>query len=273
MTETERTGGEALRLPPESVERRPVTFAPRLLLGGPVVLLTASYRGKQNAMPLAWCAPLSSDPPLLGVAIEQSRHSVEMVSHSEEFALNFPSRQLLHHVQYLGSLTGADVDKFEATQLETFNPVHGAAPLIEGCVAWVECEVQQVIPIGDHVLFVGLPVAVHVDPTAFDDRWLVAEEQARPLHFLGGNLYSTLSGVLEARLPAPGEAPEHALAERIEEELELTRDARERREELMGELAREVEEGKLVDLSRVDLDQLPELDLPPRITVPEPEEE
>ena len=35
-----------------------------------------------------------------------------MISHAEEFALNFPGRPLLHHVQYLGSMSGADVDKF-----------------------------------------------------------------------------------------------------------------------------------------------------------------
>lgn len=263
-----------LRLPPAGIERRPVTAATRLLLGGPVVLLTTSWRGKHNVMPLAWCAPLSADPPLLGISIEQSRYSAEMVSHSEEFALNFPGRQLLHHVQYLGSLTGADVDKFEATQLETFDPVHVTAPLIEGCVAWAECEVQEVIPLGDHVLFVGLPVAVHVDPTAFDEGWLVGEEEARPLHFLGGNRYSLLDGVLEARIPRADEAPERALAQRAAEELELTREARERREEQLGQLAREVEEGNVLDLADLRAERLPEFEHRPQIVIPKrpPEE-
>ncbi len=264
---------ELIRLPPEGIERRPVTAASRLLLGGPVTLLTVSHRGKHNVMPLAWCAPLSSDPPLLGVAVERSRHTAEMVSDAEAFALNFPTRRLLHHVQYLGSLTGADVDKFEATQLETFESVHVPAPLIEGCAAWVECELQQVIPVGDHLLFVGLPVAVHVDPAAFDDRWLVGTEELRPLHFLGGNLYSILDGLLEARVPRPEEAPEHALAERIEEELELTQEARQRREELLGELEREVEQGKLIDISKLALEDLSDLDLPPQIVAPERDEE
>ncbi len=255
--------------PPEGIERRPVTFASRLLMGGPVTLVTTSFRGVHNVLPLAWYAPLSSDPPLIGISLGQARHSVDMISHSEEFALNFPTRSLMHHVQYLGSLTGGDVDKFEATQLETFDATHISAPLISGCAAWIECQVQEVIPIGDHVLFTGLPVAIHVDPASFDERWLVGEEEARPLHFLGSNLYSTLSGVLEARIPGRGEAPERVLAERIEEELELTREARERREEMLGELQREVESGNVVDVSRLELGELPDLDPPPRIVVPE----
>ena len=136
-------------------------------------------------------------------------------------------------------------------------------------MAWIECEVQEVIPLGDHVLFAGLPVAIHVDPASFDERWLVGEEEARPLHFLGGNFYSTLSGVLEARVPQRSEAPERVLAERIEEELELTREARERREEMIAELEREVEAGNVVDVSKRGLGALPDHDPPPRIVVPE----
>ena len=263
------TSDELFPEPPEGIERRPVTFASRLLMGGPVTLVTTSFRGVHNVLPLAWCAPLSSDPPLIGISVEQSRHSVDMISHSEEFALNFPTRSLMHHVQYLGSLTGADIDKFEATQLETFDATSVAAPLISGCVAWIECEVQEVIPLGDHVLFAGLPVAIHVDPASFDERWLVGEEEARPLHFLGGNFYSTLSGVLEARVPQRSEAPERVLAERIEEELELTREARERREEMIAELEREVEAGNVIDVSKRGLGALPDHDPPPRIVVPE----
>lgn len=246
-----------------------MTVASRLLLGGPVALLTTSFRARHNVMPVAWHTPLSANPPLLGVAIEQSRHSAEMASHAEEFALNFPSRQLLHHVQYLGSISGSRFDKFELTQLETFLGAHVSSPLLAGCVAWVECEVRQVIPVGDHLLFVGLPVAVHVDPRAFGERWLVGEGSEQPLHFLGGNEYSQLHGVLAARVPRPSEDPVRVLEERVEEELELTREARERRLERLGELQREVEQGNVIDLSRVQWEQLPEPERPLRFVLPE----
>ncbi|MEZ4501783.1 MAG: flavin reductase family protein [Dehalococcoidia bacterium] len=268
---------DALRPPPEGIERRPANFAARLLMGGPVTLVTSAFRGEQNVMPLAWHAPLSSDPPLIGISIERSRHSVDMIQHSEEFALNFPARPLIHHVQYLGALTGAEVDKFEATQLATFPAARLTAPLIEGCAAWIECEVQQVVPIGDHVLFVGLPVAVQVDPEAFDERWSVGPEPSRPLHYIGGNRYAVLQRTLEARVPGRGEAPERFLAERIEEELELTREAQERREELLTELREEIEAGNIVDLSQFDLDAfiaqaLPDLGTSERPGLPGPSE-
>lgn len=249
---------DLFRLPPEGVERVPVTYASRVLMGGPVVLVTSTYRGQSNVMPLAWHAPLSSKPPLIGISIEQSRHTVDMIQHAQEFALNFATWPLLHHVQYLGAMSGEHIDKFEATQLETFTAARVSAPLIEGCAAWIECAVEQVVPIGDHVLFVGAPLAVHVDREAFGERWLVGVEEKRPLHFLGGNQYAHLDRVMEARSPARGDAPEAFLAAQLAEDLELTQEARERREEQLGQLREEIEAGRAVDITALAAEGLPE---------------
>ncbi len=238
-----------LRPPPEGSASRPVAEAGRLLLGGPVVLLTTTWRGQTNVMPVAWHTPLSAKPPVVGVAIEQSRHTLDLLTHAGEFALNIPKRPLLHHVQYLGSMTGTEMDKLDALQMETFAPTTITSPLIEGCAGWLECQVVETIPIGDHVLFAGLVTAVRVDTRSFDDgRWRLGEEEHRPLHFIGGNLYASLGRPTEARMPRDSEAPERVLRERIEEELELTREARERREEQLGALQREVERGNVVDV-------------------------
>ncbi|MEX2372671.1 MAG: flavin reductase family protein [Dehalococcoidia bacterium] len=247
-----------LNMPPEHTEVRPASEASRLLMGGPAALVTTTWRGKANVMPLSWHTPLSSEPALVGISVEQSRHTAEMISHSQEFALNFPKRPYLHHVQYLGALRGEDIDKFEATQWETFPPAKISAPLLMDCAAWIECEVVEVLPLGDHVLFVGLAVAVRVDLDSYDDdlhQWRAGpdvEDNDRPLHFLGGNRYSSLHRTLEARVPRDFEAPERVLRERIAEELELSREARERRQEEEEQLRDEVRRGDHVDLDAVD---------------------
>ncbi|MSQ36673.1 MAG: flavin reductase family protein [Dehalococcoidia bacterium] len=258
-----------LDLAPAHLQRRPVTAAARLLLGGPVALLTTHDRGRDNVMPLAWHMPISARPPLVAVAIEQSRHTAEMVRHSEQFALSLPGRALLHHVQYLASLSGAEVDKFEATQLATFAAAHVEAPLVEGCLAWIECAVQEILPFGDHLLCIALVVAVQVDPQAFDERWLLGDAETRPLQFLGDHHYTLPDRVLEARLPQRGEAPERVLADRAEEELELTREARERRAERMDELAREMTAGRVVDVDAIERSVLPLWAPTPGIVVPD----
>jgi flavin reductase (DIM6/NTAB) family NADH-FMN oxidoreductase RutF len=212
--------------------RRPVaeTDARRLLGGGPVTLVTSSWHGKSNVMPAAFVTALSFDPPLVGLAVHPSRHSYDMIRYSEQFALNIPGRRLLHHVQYLGSVSGADVDKLELTKLPTFKATRVEAPLIEGCVAYIECGVEDALRTGDHVLFVGQVLAASAEGEAFDGTWLLQDDDAKPLHYLGVNFYALLGPRLEARMPKPEET-EKSLEEAFEEEMESAREEEERRRE------------------------------------------
>ena len=249
--------------------------ASRLLMGGPVTLVTTIWRGRTNAMPLAWQMPVSSQPALLAIAIEQSRYSVDVINHSEEFALNIPKRPMLHHVQYLGSLRGEDVDKLEASQWGYFAGARVGAPLLEHCAGWIECGVRHAMPFGDHVVYIAEVVAVHIDTASFGEQWLADAGDDRPLIYLGGQTYSALGRAFEARTPRDLEAPERVLAERMAEELELTREGQERREELLDRMDREVERGNVVDVEAaagaLDLGTDDLLDLSAGVVLGEPE--
>jgi flavin reductase (DIM6/NTAB) family NADH-FMN oxidoreductase RutF len=195
--------------------------ARRLLGGGPVALVSTAWHGAQNVMPAAFVTPLSIDPPLVGLAVHPGRHTHDMIRFSEEFALNIPTRQLLHHVQYLGSVTGAELNKLELTRLPTFRARRVAAPLLEGCVGWIECGVEDAYKIGDHTLFVGKVVAASAEKDAFDGTWLLADPEERPLHYLGVNYYAILGERLEARIPQPADIKrdvEAGAAELVDEE-------------------------------------------------------
>jgi flavin reductase (DIM6/NTAB) family NADH-FMN oxidoreductase RutF len=206
--------------------------ARRLLGGGPVALLTTSWHNNWNVMPLAFVTPLSIDPPLIGVAVHPARHTHDMIRFSEEFALNIPTRRLLHHCQYLGSVSGAELNKLELTRLPTFRARKVEAPLLEGCVGWIECGVDDAYRIGDHTLFVGKVAAAQAEKDAFGDTWLLADPEERPLHYLGLNHYAVLGDRLEARIPAPADIKRdvEAGAADLGEEEETERRTEERQE-------------------------------------------
>lgn len=212
--------------------------ARRLLGGGPVVLVTTAWHGAQNVMPAVFVTPLSIDPPLIGVAVHPARHTHDMIRFSEEFALNIPTRQLLHHVQYLGSVSGAELGKLELTKLPTFRARKVDAPLLEGCVGWIECGVEDAYKIGDHTLFVGKVAAASAEKDAFDGAWLLADPDERPLHYLGVNYYAILGERLEARIPQPADIKRdvEAGAAELSDEEEI---ARRREEEAHAEEERE----------------------------------
>ena len=220
--------------------RRPVaeTEARRLLSGGPVTLVTSRWHSKDNVMPAAFVTPLSMEPPLVGVAINPNHHSYDMIRHSEQFALSIPGRRLLHHVQYLGSVSGRDVDKFELTKLPTFKALRVDAPLIEGCVAYIECGLVDALRTGDHVFLVGQVLAASADAEAFDGTWLLEDDDEKPLHHLGANRYALLGQRMEARIPKPEEA-EKSPEEGFGEQRELAKEEEEKGAEKKRKRAQE----------------------------------
>lgn len=208
------------------------TDARRLLTGAPVLLVTSSYRGRHNALPVAYAIVLSIVPPLIGIAIHPSRYSYDVIRKTEEFAINIPTRELLHHVQYLGTLSGVDFDKLELTKLPSFRARRIDTILLEGCVGWIECSVQDAIEMGDHFLIVGRVVAVSADDEAFDGTWKLDSGDLKPLHYLGANHYAVLDYVMDARIPQSAEEYGKRLDEAVQEQLEIGKDDAERRDEL-----------------------------------------
>jgi flavin reductase (DIM6/NTAB) family NADH-FMN oxidoreductase RutF len=196
--------------------------ARRLLAGAPVVLVTTRWHGVANVMPVGWNMPLSHDPPLVGIAVHPSRHTYDMLRFSEEFALNVPGRRLMNHVQYLGMVSGRDVQKIELAKLPTFKAQHVDAPLLEGCLAYIECSVLEVLPLGDHHLFVGKVLAAQAEGEAFEEGWLLEDDDYKPLHYLGGELYAILGERRQAQLRTDEEGTV---------ELEETAEERERRQQ------------------------------------------
>ena len=202
------------------------------MTGAPVLLVTSSYRGRHNALPVAYAMVLSIVPPLIGIALHPSRHSYDVIRKTEEFAINIPTRELMHHVQYLGALSGVDFDKLELTKLPSFRARKLDTILLEGCVGWVECSVKDAIEMGDHMLIVGQVVAVSADDDAFDGSWKLDDNELKPLHYLGANHYAVLDYVMDARIPQSAEEYGKRLDEAVQEQLEVGKDDAERRDEL-----------------------------------------
>jgi len=218
--------------------------ARRLLGGAPVTIVTTRWKAVANAFPVAWSMPVSIDPPLVAIAVHPSRHSHDMLTFGEEFALNFPSKVILNHTQWLGMVSGLLGDKLEASRLPYFRAKTIDAPLLEGCVGWIECTVQDSYTMGDHTLFVGRVMAAQADTEAFDfdaGLWSLADDEYKPLNYLGGRSYSVMAAAFEAHVEerSPEQMAEEGLGKQLEEieaeravkreEAEEARDAKDRR--------------------------------------------
>lgn len=174
------------------------TDSRRLLNPGPVTLVSATFRDERNAAPVAWAMPLAMEPPLVGVALHPDRHTTDMVRSAGEFALNIPGPSMLKQVHYLGTVSGRDINKLEAAGIEWFMALRVTAPLLDGCLAWIECSVQDSIAFSDHTLFVAEVVRVQALEEAYAGGWLLEDPEYSPLTYLGGDEYALITGKRQA---------------------------------------------------------------------------
>lgn len=174
-------------------------LAARLLQPGPVTLVTSLFRSQHNVMAAAWLMPLGTDPMLVGVAIRPDRLTHEFISRSEVFALNIPTIELLNQVHRCGIESGRDRDKFLLAGLTPADAAELDVPLVEECVAHIECGVVERISMTDHDLFVAQVLAASAVDELFSDRWQVHEDSGL-LHHIAADQYAALGRVYRARL-------------------------------------------------------------------------
>jgi flavin reductase (DIM6/NTAB) family NADH-FMN oxidoreductase RutF len=172
----------------------PLAKCYRLLNHGPVTLVTSASAGRSNVMAASWAMPLDFDPPKVVLVVDSSTLTRELIDASGEFALNIPPRALAAATYAAGSQSGRELDKWQALGFKAVPAARIGAPLLEGCVAWLECRVRPERDIERRYdLFVADVVAASADDRAFvDGRWRFEEDALRTLHHVaGGQFYTT----------------------------------------------------------------------------------
>lgn len=111
--------------------------------------------GSPCLMTAAWCGICCSEPPSVAVALRKARLSHANIVARRAFTVNVPPARLAAEVDYIGLVSGREVDKFAMAGL---TPAAGElvdAPWIEEFPLVLECAVATVMEIGSHTLFIG----------------------------------------------------------------------------------------------------------------------
>jgi flavin reductase (DIM6/NTAB) family NADH-FMN oxidoreductase RutF len=145
---------------------------------------------------------VSVSPPLVGLSIRPTRHSYGLIRATGEFVINVASHEIAQQTLFCGRRSGRDVDKFAATGLTPGKAQHVRPPVIEECIAHLECRVVQDVEAGDHHFVIGEVLAAYARPGVLDDNGLYDLSHVHPLLHLGHNRFtSTLGQFVEPRLP------------------------------------------------------------------------
>ncbi len=169
-------------------------FAPQLV----GLVSSRDKNGIPNVATLAWITTVSSEPPLISIAVGRTRYTHGCISGSKDFVLNLPTMNILREVQLAGSLSGRDGDKFEKIGLTPAESIAVKAPRIEECAAHLECKVVDVKEAGDHTVFIGKVVAAACELEAIKDGVLDIS-RIKPVLHLGGTFFTTAGEVIDSR--------------------------------------------------------------------------
>jgi len=70
-------------------------------------------------------------------------------------------------------------------------------PIIKECFSHLECKLYDTLTLGDHTVFIGEVVNVMANKNAFADD-LLDNEKIKPIYYIGGNVYTTISKTKES---------------------------------------------------------------------------
>ena len=138
-----------------------------------VTLVTFNENEKFGGLTVSSFCSLSMDPPLVLICIDREIASHESLGKTETFGVNICNSE---QGKLAWDFASSKIDKNELIKSLPHTLTKLGTPLLEGCLATMECKITQKYDGGDHTIFIG-----QVQEGKFD-------ENAEPLVYYGSEL-------------------------------------------------------------------------------------
>lgn len=130
------------------------TGAKTFLYPMPTTLVGANVNGKPNYLAVAYCGIVQTSPPMIAIALKESRYTNAGIKENGTFSVNLPSAGMVKVTDYCGLVSGRNVDKSKL--FSTFYGELKTAPMIKECPVNLECKLIQALDYGgSHDIFIG----------------------------------------------------------------------------------------------------------------------
>jgi flavin reductase (DIM6/NTAB) family NADH-FMN oxidoreductase RutF len=107
-----------------------------------VLLVSQAKQGSPNAMAIGWGQiGIVWRKPVFTVLVRPSRYTYELIEEAGEFTVNIVPPQLKDLVQYCGTVSGRNHEKFQEKGITTIPSSKIKTPIIRECVLHYECKI------------------------------------------------------------------------------------------------------------------------------------
>ena len=117
-----------------------------------VCILTSSNDGEPFGLTVAWCTRVGSDPEMVAVSVGKKRKGFDIVKNGKRFALNVLGEDHLEIGRHFGLTDGSGSENFKDVDFERLKT---GSPILKESVGALDCELVNVIDVGDHELLIG----------------------------------------------------------------------------------------------------------------------
>lgn len=122
----------------------------------PAVLVSCQDHEKLNIIAISWITMISQSPPSLLVSFLKTRYSLSLIQKTMSFAVNIPSQNDVDLLNYCGTKSGIQEDKFQKTGYTPFySDRYPHTPMILECPINMICQVVQSVDYEDRTLLIG----------------------------------------------------------------------------------------------------------------------
>jgi len=159
----------------------------------PVALITCVDRyGNPNIITLGEVAMVSLNPIRVSIGARPATYSNGLIRSSGEFVINFPTTDIVDKVDFCGTRSGRNVNKFAETGLTQEPATYVKPPLIKECPVNLECKVLGALSLGSHDLFIGDVLVMHAEEEILldSDRGQIDPAKAKSLIFAMNQYWS-----------------------------------------------------------------------------------
>ena len=130
-----------------------------------VTVITASYQGEPVGMAVNSFCSVSLEPAIVSFCAATSSSTWPHIEAAGNFCVNILAEDQQEVCQQFAR---KGIDRFQSL---LHQPAVSGTPVLSGVLAWIDCRIASVVPVGDHVIVLGyvrdLSVATEGKPLVF----------------------------------------------------------------------------------------------------------
>lgn len=168
---------------------------PKVLVRQVIVVTTISENGVSNAAPFSFCSPISFDPALFGFSCNPKHDTWKNIQKTQNFVINVVGEDFGPLMKVLEADYDYEVSEIEKAGLTEEKSRKVKSPRIKEANAWIECELEDSIVLGDHIWIVGRVHCAEVKDEIFNN--VIDLKKSKNLCHIGGKFFATDAKIKE----------------------------------------------------------------------------